>query len=282
MITVDLVSDTTTPENPLSTRTSDVVRSALELIAIAAVVLLIYGHLHPAHAATDHTPELVSAAGEGWDVFVTDGPLWGALVAANVGLQLFMSRQHWLAQGRLLAAITGLGMVLVAVIKWHLDGAPSSGIMTALVAAIALVVHPTVRGADPTATRPPSIRSGTLGILLGLCIVAALPSACGGSQDHAETITSIDTGILTARAAVRTYELEHARAIIESTPDKPARAAPLAELRARVDKVVLALDAATIALDAARGASGDSGFAVAKNALANALADVAALTGGAR
>jgi len=256
------------PETPL-------LIGIIEILAIAALILIAFGILHPAHAASsDPTPVLVSAGGTAWDTWTANGPGWGAVIAANAGLQLFLARQHWLAQGRLLAALTGVGLVLVAVVNWHLGAAPSAGIMTAAMGAIALVVHPTVKGATTSTFRGPT----TLGIVLLLGVCAG---SCGSSQpSRANAISTIDTGLITARAAVRTYELDRARAIIETTPDKLARSAPLGELRAKVDRVIMALDAATYALDAARGVNDDTSIKGAQTALENALAAVAALTGG--
>jgi len=258
------------------TKPRDTIQGLLELFAIASLILIAYGLLHPAHAAaTDPSPVLIAAGGAAWDTWTANGPWWGAVIAANVGLQLFLSRQHWLAQGRVLAALTGASLVLISVVNWHIGAAPSAGIMTALAAAVALVVHPTVKGATSSALRGPAM----FGIVLLLGVYAG---SCGGSQaSRASTITSIDTGIVTARAAVRTYELDHARAIIETTPDKLARSAPLGELRAKVDRVILALDAATYALDAARGVNDDNSIHGAQTALDDALAAVAVLTGGA-
>lgn len=128
-----------------SSRTHDRIPQLAVLLAIGAAALLLLTRI--AHAAADPTPALTTGAGAGWDAFASNGPYWGGIVVAYVALQTFLSRQHWLAQGRLLAALTGLAMVGAAVVNWHFAGAPSAGIMTAVVAAIALVWHPTVPGA---------------------------------------------------------------------------------------------------------------------------------------
>lgn len=153
---------------------------ALTLL-IAACITLLYSP--GAAAASDPTPALTAAGGAGWDVFVSNGPLWGGILIAFIALQTFLSRQHWLAQGRLLAALTGAALVGSAVVNWHFAGAPSAGIMTAAVAAIALIWHPTVGG---TTTRP---TGGTLALLLivvGLAGGSTL-TACGGAQTVTET-----------------------------------------------------------------------------------------------
>lgn len=129
----------------LSSRTHDRIPQFAVTAAIGLTVWLLLTRI--AHAATNPTPALTGGAGAGWDAFSTNGPYWGGIVVAYVALQTFLSRQHWLAQGRLLSALTGLAMVGAAVVNWRFSGAPSAGIMTAAVAAIALVWHPTVPGA---------------------------------------------------------------------------------------------------------------------------------------
>lgn len=154
---------------------------ALTLL-IAACITLLYSP--GAAAASDPTPALTAAGGAGWDVFVTNGPLWGGILIAFIALQTFLSRQHWLAQGRILAALTGAALVGSAVVNWHFAGAPSAGIMTAAVAAIALIWHPTVGG---TTTRP----TGGSALALVLIVVGlaggSTLTACGGAQTVTET-----------------------------------------------------------------------------------------------
>jgi len=129
----------------LSTRTRDTLPQAAVALAIIATVVVLLTRI--AHAATGPADAMTGGASAGWDTFATNGPYWGAIVIAYVALQTFLSRQHWLAQGRLLTALTGLAMVGAAVVNWHFAGAPSAGIMTAAVAALALVWHPTAPGA---------------------------------------------------------------------------------------------------------------------------------------
>lgn len=148
----------------LSARTRDSLGPLAVMFAVVLGVLLLYSRL--AHAAGDPTPSLAGGASAGWDAFATNGPYWGGIVVAYVALQTFLSRQHWLAQGRLLAALTGLAMVGAAVVNWHFAGAPSAGIMTAAVAALALVWHPTVPGAKPGASSAAGAAAAALVVVL--------------------------------------------------------------------------------------------------------------------
>ena len=127
------------------------------------------------------------AAETAWDVWVTNGPLWGALVLVMVGLRTFLDRQHWLLQGRLLAGLTGLAAVITSVLEWKFGGSPAAGIATALMGAIALITHPVPAPADPQVAR--AAGPGTLGLLVVVGIAGALASsssACSASARQRE------------------------------------------------------------------------------------------------
>lgn len=88
--------------------------------------------------------QIDGAISDGIQVWRTDGPGWLAALVVYAVLRRFLSEQHVLAKGRLLAALTGLSMVLYATLAWRLWGGPLDGIPAALVAAVALVIHPEV------------------------------------------------------------------------------------------------------------------------------------------
>lgn len=143
-----------------------ILASAAGLAALGDVV---YAAGVAAGAGSSPVPVTSAAVDTTLDLLRTDGPLWAGVLFAYVGLRTFISRQHWLAQGRVLATLTGLSMILAAVVAWHFEGAPSSGIITAVIAAIALVQHPTV---------PPKPTSGgTTGGVLAAALLALL-AAC--------------------------------------------------------------------------------------------------------
>lgn len=116
-------------------------------------------------------------------------------------------------------------------------------------------------------------------VILALALLVG--AACGGSNaSRASTISSLDTGIQTATAALRTYEHEHTEAIIRAATDKPTAQAVIAAFRARVDKVWIAVDSARAAIDAANTINDDTSIAGAQRALNDAIAAITAITGG--
>lgn len=78
----------------------------------------------------------------------TAGPYWLVILGGYAILRAFLREQHALAQGRVLAALTGTALVASAVLSWHFQGAPMSGIWTATAIAIALLVRPEVPAAQ--------------------------------------------------------------------------------------------------------------------------------------
>ena len=147
----------------LSSRTRDSYGPMAVMLAVIAAGLLLYARF--AHAGTDPTVAMTSAVDTSVSVWTTDGPLWLAVATGYVALRTFLSRQHWLSQGRVLAVLTGLAGIGAAVIGWHFQGAPSTGILTALLAAIALVQHPTVP--------PATARNPQAGTVNGYMVVSA-------------------------------------------------------------------------------------------------------------
>lgn len=111
--------------------------------------------------------------------------------------------------------------------------------------------------------------------------IALSASACGGSQSsRASTIVSLDTGVNAAAAALRTYEHQKADEAIAAATSLESGKAALTSLRARCATAWKAVDAAIAALDSANTLNDDPSIAGAKAALDNAVAAVAALTGG--
>jgi hypothetical protein len=143
------------------------------------------------------------------DTWRTAGPYWLVILAGYAILRAFLRENHVLAQGRVLTALTGAAMVASAILSWHFQGAPLSGIWTATALAIALLIHPEVPAAQaaallrqidpvsapvptPVPTPPSSPASGTPSsgtprILTIALMIAALSAglsggvACGGS-----------------------------------------------------------------------------------------------------
>lgn len=144
------------------------------LIPFALVYLLIWHGV--AHAA-DPVATGSQAAETAWDVWVTNGPLWGALVLVMIGLRTFLDRQHWVLQGRLLAGLTGLAAIGSSVLEWQFGGAPAAGIATAVMGALALITHPVPAPADPQVAR--AAGTSTLGLLIVVGLAGMMVSSSG-------------------------------------------------------------------------------------------------------
>lgn len=106
------------------------------------------GSVAHASATADPVSTATAAASSSWDIVVHQGPLLGALLLASGLFRQFLKAnesQHWIAQGKTLAILTGIGMVIGAAIDWKINGGPAAGIVTALFAAVPLVMHSTVQ-----------------------------------------------------------------------------------------------------------------------------------------
>lgn len=143
--------------------------------AVGSLLTLLCLRLGVAHASglaqlADPTPALTGGADAGWATLTQDGPMWLAIAVIHVALRLFLDKEHWLKQGRLLSGLTALAGVLASVVAWHWQGGPSAGIVTALIAGVTLLIHP-IPAAAPAA-RDPQKGSARLTILLWLGIAA--------------------------------------------------------------------------------------------------------------
>lgn len=158
-----------------------IVSTALCLLGAIAIYMAVnwIGHLGVAYGATAASAgdQAKVVADGGWDVVASYGPLWGAFLLAATLLSTFVSRQHWLQQGRTLALITAASMTAAAVIDWHFNGAQFSGVIVTAVMALKLVWSPTASPAPSAATKAASVASAVL--VLGLGVLAAQP-ACDG------------------------------------------------------------------------------------------------------
>lgn len=166
----------------------------LAIIGLAA--LTAHGAvLHAATVVADPVVAIASAADTGWDVFTTDGPLWGGLLIAAGLLRTFLNRQHWLAQGKVLSGLTGLSLVVAAVLAWHFADAPASGILTALFAGYTLITHSQVPGATPKPSSP-TAGAGTAAMLAVLLLGAGMVgnAACANPEMRAKEAGSAALG----------------------------------------------------------------------------------------
>jgi hypothetical protein len=142
----------------------------------------------------------------GWDLIQNYGVVWGGFLLGYGMLASFLKRNessHWLKQGRVLAALTGVLMVGASVLDWHFSGASSSGIFVTAALAIQLVISPHVKPTDKlgTSNAGPVIAALTL-VGLGFGAVA-LQTGCATakSQGAAGVGTFIDCEAANVKAA---------------------------------------------------------------------------------
>ncbi len=128
-----------------------VILLALPVIGFIGATLIPPALVH-AGVAPDPTPALTTAGDASLAVWTQDGPWWFGIAVLYTALRVFLDKQHWLKQGYLLSGLTAAAGVLTAVVAWQFRGAPSAGIITALVAGITLLVHPVAAPAVPPAT----------------------------------------------------------------------------------------------------------------------------------
>lgn len=174
------------------------------LIMIAACVLTL--PLALAHAGADPSIPVTTGVDFTWDFALKYGVPWTVLLVFKGGLTSFLSKnesKHWIAQGKTLSILTGLGMVVTSLLSWRFLDAPSGGILTALVAAYTLVTHSTV----PNKSTPSSIPAGTGTLVtLALLTLAFGHLACSSSMKQ--------RGVATAGAALD-CEVEDLRPLIQ-------------------------------------------------------------------
>lgn len=127
-------------------------------------------------------------------VWTANGPWWAGIVLVYGALHLFLGQQHRLAQGRLLAGLTGASLVLAAVINWRFVGAPVGGIFTAILAAFALLKMPTV--AAPTV---PAATARNASLVL-FALVAGIGGGIAGTSctPGSNARTTLATGVVAA------------------------------------------------------------------------------------
>lgn len=251
-------------------------------LPLAIACLLLPGVAH----AGDPVSTGVASAETAWDVWRTNGPLWGALVLTMVGLRTFLDRQHWILQGRLLAGLTGLAAIGTSVCEWQFGGAPAAGIATALMGALALITHPIPAASDPKVARPAGSPSIALLIIGGLAAAAVTTqvSACGAAQttqtSRQSTLNAMTAVASTAIKSLEAYDQVAGDALVKAAADKPSAMADLQRLRSRVAPVRLMLQGVIDAIATGNALNDDHSLAGIQTALDQAMAAVVALTGG--
>lgn len=168
-----------------------------------------------AHAATDPVTTATVAAASGWDVVAHQGPLLGALLLAyGVVRQILKANEsaHWIAQGKTLSITTAIMMIIGTALDWKFNGGQPAEIITALFAAIPLIMHSTVN-AKPAAAPPiaPAAATTAALMLLGLLAGGVLAAAC----THEARVGALKTG---GKIAWDCTAPERAEAVTALTP----------------------------------------------------------------
>lgn len=146
---------------------------ALWFLAWLAFFYAAYALILSSAAHADPVADATTAVDASWSLVEQFGPLWGGmLLLLGVGQVLLRANAstHWIAQGRTLAVISGSLGVLGALAQWRFGGAPLEGVLTTLVAAVAMVWHPAVPA--PRSARDPQAGRSRTSLLLTLAATA--------------------------------------------------------------------------------------------------------------
>lgn len=239
----------------LSTRHRDSLGPLALITVIVGGALLLYSCVaHAAGLAVDPTPALTSASDAGWATLTADGPWWLGIAVLHVALRAFLGRQHWLQQGRLLAGLTALAGVSAAVVAWHWQGAPSAGILTALIAGGTLLLHP----APVSPTSSSTARSGLVAMLV-------LLTGCSTTQARQTGAAGVVAALDCEAAHLDAQALADAKLFAEAkvqawiaggkAPSSDAIRADLAPIKSDLGRcaITAALAAATVLLQSTPG-----------------------------
>lgn len=132
--------------------------NAALFVFLVAFVFLAIQMLARAVAHADPVTTATTSTSDAWDLVTTHGPLGIGLIAYGVLAKFLAVNQsrHWLAEGRLLAILTGVSMVAGAAALWRFSGGPLEGVLEAVIGAIALIVKPTVEPAPAPPVEQPA------------------------------------------------------------------------------------------------------------------------------
>lgn len=163
----------------------------LPFLISSAAVLVLCGACHFIGVAHAAGPVAVAqtAADASWQIVTDYGPLWGGLALAFGIAQSLLKRnesKHWIAQGRMLAVVTGGALVVGALLDWHFQHAPIAGVLVTIYAAFNLVWHPTtISGSNPSAQNSAVTM---LFVVLALGGVALAPACASWRQRSGQGI----------------------------------------------------------------------------------------------
>jgi hypothetical protein len=171
---------TTLPRPPLVVRLAAALGLGILLVLLSFHVGVSLASADPLTTSAPVTQGLATAQ-SGWDLVETYGPIWGAMLLVFGLVSRFLQKnqsEHWIAEGRTLAAlVAGVG-VLGSVLEAQLGGASWSGVVVTLFGAAKMLLSPTVK---PAGEKPPPAY-GSISLLMVLVAVGIACSpifACG-------------------------------------------------------------------------------------------------------
>jgi len=91
--------------------------------------------------------QAITVSDDGWGLVEAYGPIWGGMLLGFGLASAFLKRnqvEHWIADGRRLALITGALGVGGAVLQMKLGGGSFAGVLVTLIGAVKLAMSPTV------------------------------------------------------------------------------------------------------------------------------------------
>jgi hypothetical protein len=131
-------------------------------------------------AASTSSPVLqaTQSADTGWGLVEQYGPIWGAMLLAFAIASRVLAKnetEHWIGQGRWLAAVVAGVGVLGAILEAHFGDGSWAGVIVTLVAGIKLLLSPTAP--EPKERPDPPQYSGIELMLVLVVAIAAI--GCG-------------------------------------------------------------------------------------------------------
>jgi hypothetical protein len=102
----------------------------------------------PAHAVAGPAITAVTVSDGGWELIEAYGPIWGGMLLGFGLASAFIKRnekEHWLAEGRRLAIVTGIVGIAGALLQVKFGGGSWPGVLVTIIGAAKLVLSPTLK-----------------------------------------------------------------------------------------------------------------------------------------
>lgn len=213
-----------------------------------------------------------------------NGVVVAGVTVAYVAARWLLQRNdstHWIAKGRVLAAIAAATGVAGTALLALTNGTPWSGVLVTAVLGLLHLVDST--GPAPVAKQGQG-GFARVGLLVAIALVGALTlsTGCAGST-QATRQTTLSTATVVATTMLKTvesYDKVAGDAIVAGATTAASGQASLVVLRARVRKCLTTIGAAIDAISTAKTVNDDTSLAGVQKALNEIISDVTDLTGG--